>query len=142
MAKHRYKVRFVAQCCKYLSLGRSLTQPHHAVRTRTTRSKGRVSPPRSTYEDGGNQLIAPNRSFLFCLFFSSLAPCRSRAEHPATDGAVAVVGVVRSGHPRRRKLFIPCAERSTIRFPFVPSSITQGYLRLDRESFATLRTIL
>jgi len=64
----------IAQCCKYLLSGRSLTQPHHAVRTRTTRSKGRVSPPRSTYEDGGNQLIAPIRSLLFWLSFFLVSP--------------------------------------------------------------------
>lgn len=53
----------------FVVLNRSLTQPHQAARTRTTRSKGRVSPPRFPHEDGGNQLIAPIRSFMPGLFF-------------------------------------------------------------------------
>jgi hypothetical protein len=71
MAKHRYKVRFVLHDVQIpVVLGRSLTQPHQAVRTRTTRSKGRVSPPRSTYEDGGNSsLLHPIISVLFMFFF-------------------------------------------------------------------------
>ena len=120
-------------CCTMVQilvvLGRSLTQPHQAVRTRTTRSKGRVS-PHVPHEDGGNELIVPIRSFMF-FFFLSLAPRRSRAEHPAADRAAPVVGAVRSAHTRRRKLSVPCIERSTIRFPFIPSSTAQGYLRLD-----------
>lgn len=77
-----------------------------------------------------SSLLQPIISVLF-IFFLSLAPRRSRAEHPATDRAVAVVGTVRSAHTRRRKLSIPCVERSTLRFPLIPSSTAQGYLRLD-----------
>ena len=126
----------VTKCVSYCTmlqtfvvLCTSLTQ--QAVRTRTTRSKGRVSPHVPLM-----RMVATNSFLQFdhlCSVhvFLSSAPRRSRAEHPATNRAAALAGAVRSPHTRGWQLSIPCFERSTIWFPFIPPSIAQGYLRLD-----------
>ena len=73
MAKQRYKVRFVLHnaaniCCVVHIIDTASSQDPHDEVERQGQS------PRSTHEDGGNQLISPIRSSLFCPCFSFISP--------------------------------------------------------------------